>query len=82
MSQRPWLFVLDPERQPSAARAGFPGFTRAVLVVEREIPERTAAEREDFDAGMEAQGFELIVDDRTNGVALYSRDGSSVAVGS
>jgi uncharacterized membrane protein len=75
LAERPWLFTLDPSREPSAAQAGFPGFTRAVLVVEREIPQRSEAEREDFDRAMEAQGFELVVDDRSTGVALYAREG-------
>jgi uncharacterized membrane protein len=82
LSERPWLFALDPERLPSAAQAGFPDFTRAVLVLDREVPERTLEEREEFDRSMESQGFVLIVDDRANGVALYSRDESSVSSGS
>ncbi|MDH3680583.1 MAG: DUF2079 domain-containing protein [Acidimicrobiia bacterium] len=81
LSERPWLFSLDPSREPSAAQAGFPDFTRAVLVVEREIPERSDVEREEFDRAMVNQGFELIVDDRDDGVALYSREGFSAATG-
>jgi uncharacterized membrane protein len=75
LAERPWLFALDPEREPTAAQAGFPGFTRAVLVVEREIPERTEQERAEFDRTMGAQGFELVLDDREAGVALYARGG-------
>lgn len=82
MAERPWLFTLDPERLPSAAQAGFPDFTRAVLVIEREIPERTPEERDEFDRSMASQGFMLLVDDRENGVSLYSRDESSVSDGS
>ena len=74
LSERPWLFALDDTQEPSAAQAGFPDFTRAVLVVEREIPTRTVADREGFDRAMRAQGFRLIVDDQDNGVALYSRE--------
>jgi uncharacterized membrane protein len=81
MSERPWLFTLDPERLPSAAQAGFPDFTRAVLVVEREIPPRTVDERDEFDRSMLSQGFVLILDDRERGVTLYSRDESSVTAG-
>lgn len=81
MAERPWLFTLDPGRLPSAAQAGFPDFTRAVLVVEREIPARTAEEREEFDRSMASQGFVLIVDDRANGVSLYSRDERTVSAG-
>jgi uncharacterized membrane protein len=75
LAERPWLFALDPEREPSAAQAGFPGFTRAVLVVEREIPARSVAEREVFDQRMRDQDFDLIIDDDSAGVALYARDG-------
>ncbi len=82
MAERPWLFTLDTERLPSAAQAGFPDFTRAVLVVEREIPPRTTEERDEFDRSMASQGFVLIVDDRINGVSLYSRDERSVSAGS
>lgn len=71
LAERPWLFALDTERQPSAAQAGFPGFTRAVLVVEREIPPWEESEREELDRGMEAQGFAVIYDRFE--VVLYSR---------
>jgi uncharacterized membrane protein len=78
LAERPWLFALDPERPPSAAQAGFPDFTRAVLVVEREIPERVEAEREELDRGMEAQEFVVVYDD--HGVTLYSREEGAVAI--
>ncbi|MEL7209958.1 MAG: hypothetical protein AAGK32_17280, partial [Actinomycetota bacterium] len=71
LSDRDWVFALDPDREPVAAQAGFPAFTRAVIVVEDQIPPRTAGSRDDFDQGMAAQGFELLYDE--NGVALYSR---------
>ncbi len=72
MAERPWIFALDPNREPSAVQAGFPDFTQAVLVIEEEIPERTIEEREEFDRAMEAQGFEILFDEA--GVALYSRE--------
>ncbi len=71
LSERPWLYPLSTERQPTAVNMGFPAFTRAVLVVEREIPARTQIEREDFDRNMLLQGFELGFDQE--GVALYVR---------
>jgi uncharacterized membrane protein len=77
LADRPWLFALDPNQEPSAAQAGFPEFTRAVLVVEREIPNRSPAERNDFDQAMSSQGFTLVINDQTNGVALYTRPARS-----
>jgi uncharacterized membrane protein len=73
LSQRPWVFALDTDREPSAAQAGFPDFTRAVLVVEREIPERTDDDRQEFDQAMELQGYEVVFDDTDTGVTLYAR---------
>ncbi len=73
LAERPWLYAVDPETQPSAVQAGFPDFTRAVLVIDREVPDRTDEEREEFDRTMANQGFEVIIDDRANGVTLYSR---------
>jgi hypothetical protein len=78
LSERPWLFALDPGHEPSAAQAGFPDFTRAVLVVERELPPWNEVDREDFDRAMGSQGFQLVIDDRVNGVSLYSRDGAGL----
>ncbi|MGF1599512.1 MAG: DUF2079 domain-containing protein [Acidimicrobiales bacterium] len=75
LAERPWLFPVDPRREPTAAQAGFPRFTRAVLVDERQIPTRTASEREQFDRGMTSQGFELVYD--RAGIALYERDAST-----
>ena len=80
LAVRPWLFALDPQSEPSAAQAGFPDFTLAVLVVEREIPPRTQAERDEFERGMVAQGFERIYTDTPGAVALYTRAGSVVGV--
>lgn len=80
LAGRPWLFALDTEREPSAAQAGFPAFTRAVLVVEREIPERSTTDREEFEQGMLNQGFEILFEDRPNGVSLYSRQSAAPEV--
>jgi uncharacterized membrane protein len=74
LSQRPWVFALDPGREPSAAQAGFPNFTRAMLVVDREIPERTASDRQEFDRAMELQGYEVMFVNVEAGVTLYARD--------
>jgi len=73
LSSRPWLFSIDGDREPSAAQAGFPGFTRAVLIVDREIPERSEQQRHDFDRGMRTQGFSILFEDAGTGVTLYSR---------
>lgn len=73
LSDRPWLYSLAEDRQPTAVNMGFPDFIRAVLVVEREIPERTEEDREVFDSRMALQGFELRFDDRDDGVSLYVR---------
>jgi len=73
LSERPWLYPLPVDSAPTAVRMNFPAFTRAVLVVEREIPERTARERLEFNETMALQGFVLEFDDE--GVALYQRDG-------
>jgi uncharacterized membrane protein len=73
LSDRPWLYSLAEDRPPSAANMAFPDFTRAVLVVDREIPTRTDDEREQFDNNMALVGFEVRLDDRNNGVTLYVR---------
>ncbi len=71
LSERPWLYPLSTDTPPTAVNMAFPAFTRAVLVVEREIPERTDDERADFDERMAQGGFELDFD--RDGVALYVR---------
>lgn len=71
LSQRPWVYPLATDSVPSAVNMGFPAFIRAVLVVDREIPERTGPERIEFDSNMAGQGFELDFD--SQGVALYVR---------
>ncbi|MEM8925307.1 MAG: DUF2079 domain-containing protein [Actinomycetota bacterium] len=77
LSARDWIFTLDPDRPPTAAQAGFPDFTRAVLVIEGEIPDWSEGGRDDFDQSMLAQGFQIIHDDE--GVVLYSRQDDEVA---
>jgi len=75
LSARPWLYALNPDRPPLAVNMGFPDFIRAVLVVEREVPERTEDERQRFDQDMAVlYGFELRYADRQDGVALYVRE--------
>lgn len=81
LADRPWLFALDTEREPSAAQAGFPDFTRAVLVVEHQIPPRELSDSEDFNQSMMDNGFELLFSDQTNGVTLYSRQAVTPEVG-
>jgi uncharacterized membrane protein len=71
LSERPWLFELSTDTAPTAVNMGFPAITRAVLVVERDIPPRTVEERTEFDANMALNGFETTFDD--DGVTLYVR---------
>lgn len=74
LSDRPWLYPLAPDAAPAAVNMGFPDFTRAVLTVDRDLPDRTKDERLDFDARMARDlEFELDFDDQDNGVALYVR---------
>ncbi len=74
LSDRPWLYPLATDVAPAAVNMGFPDFTRAVLTIDRDIPERTAEERQDFDARMARDlEFELEYDNLDNGVALYVR---------
>lgn len=72
LSERPWLYPLPVDSAPTAVKMNFPAFTRAVLLVEREIPERTPRERLEFNQTMALQGFVLQFDD--DGVALYVRE--------
>jgi hypothetical protein len=71
LSERPWLFTLPSDAAPAAVNMGSPAFTRAVLVVERDFPERTIAERQEFDRVMGHLGFERSFD--AEGVVLYAR---------
>lgn len=73
LAERPWLYPLESDQQPSAVNMGFPAFTRAVLVVESEIPDRTMEDRDAFDRGMSSQQFVQQVADEPNGVYLYVR---------
>ncbi len=72
LSERPWLYPLAVDNRPNSINVAFPSFIRAVLVVEREIPERTETERSDFDESMAGLGFE-IAHDEGDGVVLYVR---------
>lgn len=73
LAQRPWLYPLESDQQPSAVNMGFPAFTRAVLFVENEQTQRTSEDRETFDRGMLSQQFVKEVSDESNGVYLYVR---------
>ena len=72
IAERPWLYPLSTDERPIAVNMGFPAFIRAVLVVEREIPERTESERDTFDENMARRGF--VLDYEREGVALYVRE--------
>lgn len=71
LSDRPWLFPLATDSTPSAVNMGFPAFTRAVLLVERQLPDRTEADRQEFDRTMALLGFQRSFD--SSGVVLYVR---------
>lgn len=70
LAERPWLYALATDREPSVQFDAFD--VRAILVVDQDIPERTLERREEFAMRMEALGgFELVVDDVENGVSLF-----------
>lgn len=70
LAERPWLYSLATDREPSVQFDAFD--VRAILVVDRDILERTDERREEFAMRMEALGgFELVVDDAENGVSLF-----------
>lgn len=72
LAERPWLYPLATDREPSVQFDAFD--VRAILVVDRDIPERTDERRDEFAARMASLGgFELIVDDQENGVSLFLR---------
>jgi hypothetical protein len=72
LAERPWLYPLQTNREPSVQFDAFD--VRAVLVVDDDLPLRTDARRIDFIERMEALGgFQLIVDDEENGVSLFYR---------
>ncbi len=70
LAERPWLYSLATDREPSVQFDAFD--VRAILVVDRDIPERSEERRDEFALRMETLGgFELIVDDAENGVSLF-----------
>jgi hypothetical protein len=71
LAERPWLYPLDPTEVPSVAFANFRA--RAVLIDERELPLLSDSQKEAYAEGMAAQGYELRIDDRENGVSLFFR---------
>ncbi len=72
LAERPWLYTLATDREPSVQFDAFD--VRAILVVDRDIPERTPERRAEFAMRMSSfGGFELVVDDRDNGVSLFLR---------
>lgn len=71
LAERPWLYPLDPTEVPSVAFANFRA--RAVLIDERQLPLLSDSQREAYAEGMAAQGYEIRIDDRENGVSLYFR---------
>lgn len=72
LAERPWLYPLATDREPSVQFDAFD--VRAILVVDADIPERSPERREEFAMRMASfGGFELIVDDQENGVSLFLR---------
>ncbi|MGH1503027.1 MAG: DUF2079 domain-containing protein [Acidimicrobiales bacterium] len=71
LAERYWLTALDGSRAPVALIDL--ANTRALLIVDRDIPEMTDAERAAFTSLAENSGFEVTHDDRTTGVTLYFR---------
>lgn len=71
LAERFWLYALDETRRPDAA------FdltnTRALLLVDRDLPAVTAEQRQAFVDVATNAGFEVRVDDRENGVTLFFR---------
>ncbi len=73
LSEREWLFPLATDAAPTAVNMNSPPSTLAVLVIEREIPERTMAERQEFDRTMALLDFGVTFEQE--GVVLYERGG-------
>ncbi len=71
LAERPWLYPLDPTEVPSVAFANFRA--RAVLIDERQLPLLSDSQRKAYAEGMAAQGYEIRIDARENGVSLYFR---------
>ncbi len=71
VAERPFVRALSTEQPPSLAE--FNSDAQAVLIVEREVPEQSAAQRAAFDEQMQLFGYQLRFDDPDNGVWLYYR---------
>ncbi len=71
LSERFWLYALDESRRPDAAFDL--ANTRALLLVDRDLPAVTAEQRQAFIDVATNAGFEVRVDDRENGVTLFFR---------
>lgn len=71
LAERRWLYPLDPTEVPSVAFANFRA--RAVLIDDRQLPLLSEAQRRAYADGMAAQGYEIRIDDRENGIALFFR---------
>lgn len=71
LAERPWLYPLATDREPSVQFDAFD--VRAILVVDDDVPERTPERRAEFAVRMQAVGFEVLIDDVENGVALFLR---------
>lgn len=71
LSERFWLYALDDTRAPTPLIDL--ANTRALLIVDRDLPEVTEEERASFITVAQNSGFEVRVDDRDNGVTLYFR---------
>lgn len=71
LSERFWLYALDESRGPDAAFDL--ANTRALLIVDRDLPDVTPEQRQAFVDVATNAGFEVRVDDRDNGVTLFFR---------
>ncbi len=71
LAERFWLYSLDDDRTPTPLIDL--ANTRALLILDRDIPEFTDAERAAFATVAQNSGFEVRVDDRDTGVTLYYR---------
>lgn len=71
LSERYWLYPLDPDRIPNALVDVVN--VRAVLIVDRDVAEQDDEARQRFIDRLATSGYELRVDDRVNGVSLFYR---------
>lgn len=71
LAERPWLYPLATDREPSVQFDAFD--VRAILVVDGDIPDRTPERRDEFAQRMASVGFEVLIDDEQNGVSLFLR---------